>query len=277
MRRTIAGTTASLLAALAIGGPLAPVGHTAPATLQCASSAPPAECALLDDLAGQLGPIAPLLGTVLAPLTGQAQGLAARSDQPAGVPTAEVVDVSGALLEELGTLPAPVKTLVGATRLGEVTDTLQAIVDGLTAPVAPAPQQSAGGSAATPAKTAPSSSASTSSGGTRANGTSGLGSSAATGGSTSSASVPDVPVGDPLSLAPLALPDFGFDPSFAPAATIDVAAPSAEALEAAAVTDAIEHGASRAAELAVVAVLSVLLLLGAAVAQLQANRHQIPD
>ena len=103
MRRTTAGIAVSLLAALAIGGPLG-VERATPLPPRCSArpATPPAACALLDDLAGQLGPIAPLLGAPLAPLTGSAQGLAARSDQPAGVPTAEVVEVSEALLEQLG-------------------------------------------------------------------------------------------------------------------------------------------------------------------------------
>ena len=92
-------------------------------------------------------------------------------------------------------------------------------------------------------------------------------------GATSSAAVPDVPVGDPLSLGPLALPDFGFDRSFEPA----FSAPSAEAAEEAAFAEAIDElsGQSRTTELAVVAVLSLLLLAGAGVAQIQAKRHEI--
>ena len=270
MRRTIAGTAVSLLAALAIGGPFGATGHAAPATLRCAGADSP-ECALLDDLAGQLGPIAPLLGSALAPLAGEAQGLAAQSEPPAGVPTADVVAVSEDLLGQLGSLPPAVQTLVGGTKLDALTDTLEALVAELTAPATGAPQ-SAGGSKATPAKTAPSSPAAV--GGARSSGGSGgLGAPAPAGGSTSSAAVPDVPVGDPLALAPLGLPDFVSDPSFAPAATVD--APSAEALEAAA-TEAL-GGGGRAAELAVVAVLSALLLAGAGVAQLQANRHRIAD
>jgi hypothetical protein len=270
MRRTIAGTALSLLAALAIGGPMAMAGHAGPATLQCAGPDTP-ECALLDDLAAQLGPVAPLLGTALAPLTGDAQALAARSEQPAGVPTAEVVEVSEALLSQLGALPAPVQTLIGGTQLGALTETLQALVAELTAPVTGPPQQSAGGSTATPATTA--SSASAPVGSPRATESSrAVGGSAAPGGSTSSAAVPSVPVGDPLALAPLSLPDFGFDPSFAPAADVDVATPS-DALEATAAGAL--GGGGRGAELAVVAVLSALLLAGAGVAQLQANRHRI--
>ena len=66
MRRTTAGTAATLFAALAIGGPLASAATAATPTLRCAVSAPPAACGLLDDLAEQLGPVAPILGTDLS-------------------------------------------------------------------------------------------------------------------------------------------------------------------------------------------------------------------
>jgi hypothetical protein len=167
-----------------------------------------------------------------------------------------------------------VQTLVGATRLGDVTDTLHALVDVLTAPSVDN-QQSSGGSTATPAKASSSTSPLAPVGGARSSGTSSLGSSATTGGSTSSDEVPDVPVGDPLTLAPLALPDFGFDAAFEPVVTTDAAAPASENVELAALADL--DGDSRAAELAVVAILSVLLLAGAGVAQVQANRHEILD
>jgi hypothetical protein len=274
MHRRIAGTAASLFTALAIGAPLASAAYAAPSTVHCGSGATAAECQLLDDLASQLGPIAELLGTA-APATDQAQGLAARSDGAAGVPTAEVVSVSEALLDQLAGLPAPVQTLVGATRLGDVTDTLHALVGVLTAPGAD-DQQSSGESTPTPAKASTSSSPLAPVGGARSSsGTSSEGTSATTGASASSDEVPDVPVGDPFTLAPLALPDFGFDTSFEPVVATDAAAPSSEKVELAALADL--DGDSRAAELAVVAILSVMLLAGAGVAQLQANRHEIPD
>ena len=152
MRRTIAGTAAVLLTSLVIGGPLASPGGAASTTLHCAGTSVPSECALLDDLAAQLGPIAPLLGPA-APLATQAEGLAAQSDSAAGVPTAEVIDVSRSLLAQLGALPAPIRDLVGATALGSLTGTLQALVDGLTAPVATGGQQTSSSSGATPART----------------------------------------------------------------------------------------------------------------------------
>ena len=68
-------------------------------------------------------------------------------------------------------------------------------------------------------------------------------------------------------------------PAFTPA-SVDVAvAPTPAAAEAAAYDEMMDalpdqgHGP----ELAVVVVLSLLLLAGAGVAQVQANRHQIPD
>jgi hypothetical protein len=273
MRRTIAGTAAVLLTSLVIWGPLASPGGAAPSTLQCAGSSAPA-CALLDQFSAQLGPIAPLLGSA-APLTSQAQDLAARSDTAAGVPTAQVVDVSDALLAQLGALPAPVQTLVGATRLGDVTHTLQALVAALTAPVAPTQQSSSGSGGATPARTS-TPAAVAPFGGARAAEASAAPAPAATGGATSSDKVPAVPVGDPLTLAPLALPEFGFDPSFAPAVTVDTdTAQTAHEARLAAVEDSL--GGDSRAELVVVAGLSVVLLAAAGVAQLEAKRHQIPD
>jgi hypothetical protein len=277
MRRTIAGTAFSLVTALAIGAPLAGSSAAAPTTLRCGSGATAAECKLLDDLAAQLGPVAPLLGTALAPLTSQAEDLAARSDSAAGVPTAEVVDVSEALLAQLGALPAPVEALVGPTRLGDLTDTLHALVGELTAPSAPE-QQSTSGGTATPARAT--SSPATSLGGARAaEADSSSGGAVAPGGSTSSDRVPAVPVGDPLALAPLALPDFGFDTSFTaePSPVEVVAAPTEQEVELAAITDAMGRDGGRNAELAVAGLLSVTLLAGAGIAQLQANRRTIPD
>jgi hypothetical protein len=275
MRRTAAATAASLFAALAIGGPLAGTGAGASTTLSCAVASPPAACAHLDDLAAQLKPIAPILGTDLASLVTPAQGFAARSDAPGGVPTAEVVQVSSGLLDGLAALPDPVEALLGAVVLDELTGTLEALVHELSAPVT-GEQQPAGASKPTPAKTAP---AASSSAGPRSSDTSSFGGSASTsgsGGTTSSAAVPDVPVGDPLLLAPLALPDFGFSPTFEPVEVADLAPAVDEAEVALAeAADALSDQGS-GAELAVVVVLSLLLIAGAGVAHLQAQRHTIP-
>jgi hypothetical protein len=274
MRRTTAAT-ATFFAALAIGGPFTGTAAAGPATLHCAVASPPAACEHLDDLAGQLAPISGVLGPDLAELVTPAQGFAARSDQAAGVPIAEVVRVSTALNDRLGDLPRSVESLLGAALLGDLTGTLDALVADLTAPVSGSPS-GAGTSEPTPAKTAPSTSSSSSA---RSSDTSSFGASGATGGGTGQAAsgdaIPDVPVGDPLLLAPLAMPDFGFDQSFAPAveASIDAAAVESE------MADAVEamSGGARGAELAVVVVLSLLLIAGAGVAHLQAQRHTIPS
>jgi hypothetical protein len=274
MRRTTAAT-AAVFAALAIGGPFVGAAAAGSATLHCAVASPPAACEHLEDLAHQLDPVAPIVGGELAELVTQAQGFAARSDQPAGVPIAEVVQVSTALSDQLGSLPSSIEALLGVARLGDLTGTLDALAAELMAPVFPSPS-GAGTSAPTPAETAPSTSSSSA---VRSSDTSSFGASAATsssGGSASSDAVPEVPVGDPLLLAPLALPDFGFDQGFAPAveASIDDAAVDPEVLG-----DAVDamSGDARGAELAVVVVLSLLLIAGAGVAHLQAQRHTIPS
>jgi hypothetical protein len=274
MRRTAAATAASLLAALALGGPLASGGAAAPTSVQCATATPSSACALLDDLAAQLDLIAPLVGD-LAPLAVPAQGLAAESDQPGGVPTAEVVSASQGLLAQLATLPEPVESLVGAAGLSGLTATLQALVAELAAPIAGEQQSTSGSSSATPAARS-TSSAPLAASGSRSGATGSSSGSTSAGSAPSGAAVPDVPVGDPLTLGPLALPDFGFDQSFEPRLS---AVPTAELAQEASFNDAMEDltgGDGHGAGLAVVTVLSLLLLAGAGVAQLQANRHQIP-
>jgi hypothetical protein len=273
MRRTAAGIAVTLLAALAIGGPLAATSHAGPATLHCTSAATaPAACGLLDDLAAQLASVAPLLPEALAPLATSAQGFAARSEGPAGVPTAEVTSVSTALLEQLGQLPRTVQGLVGATKLGALTDTLQALVDELA--TVSGDQKAAETSKPTPATTSKATAASP-----RATEGSTFGGSASTGGSssgTSSAGVPDVPVGDPLTLSPLRLPDFGFRQATEPVVVADLApAVDAAAIPANAFDTLPENG--RGTELAVVLLLSFLLMAGAGIAQAQQSRHTIPD
>ncbi len=274
MRRTAAGIAVSLLAALAIGGPLAGTGGAAATTLRCgAGTTTPEACSLLDDLAAQLASVSPLLGDGLAPLTSSAQGLAARSDGPDGVPTADVTSVSTALLGQLGQLPRSVQVLLGATKLGDLTSTLEALVAELAAPAAGG-QKATGTAKPTPAATSGATPATT-----RATEVSSLGGSASTGRSsaeTSTAAVPDVPVGDPLTLAPLALPDFGFNESFTPVEVAEVAPATDVDAALAQAADALPNSGS-GAELAVVVVLSLLLMAGAGIAQLQQNRRTIPD
>ena len=281
MRRTAAGIATILLAAVAISGPLASVGQAGPATLQCGTGTPPAACGLLDQLAAQLTPVAPLLGAPLADLTASAQGFAARSDQPAGVPVAEVVTVSEALKEQLSVLPAGVEVLLGQARLTDLTSTLTALVASLSAP-ATGGEQAASTSEPTPAKTSTGSSATPAA--PRSTSSGSLGGSASTASSStspSSATVPDVPVGDPLTLAPLGMPDFGFDQTFQPVTEplVTDASLSPAAAQEAALADAVaalpHH--DRRTELGVVVVLSLLLIAGAGIAQLQQTRHVIPD
>jgi len=275
MRRTAAGIAVSLLAALALGAPAASARPAGPATLRCGTPAPPEACELLDDLAAQLGPVNGLLGPVLAPLTGPALGFSGRSDQPAGVPTADVVRVSEDLLEQLDLLPGAVQGLLGPTQLGALTATLQSLVDELTA-AATGEQESAGGSKPTTAKTTTPAGPSAA---PRSGSTSGLGASTSTSRSpspTSSATVPDVPVGDPLILAPLGLPDFGISQTFEPVME-PIASEATRAAQEAAYAEAVDAlpQQSRKAELAVVIVLSLLLIVGAGIAHLQQERHTI--
>ncbi len=281
MRRTAAATAATLFAALAIGGPFAGTGAAASATLHCAVASPPPACALLDDLAAQLAPVAPILGADLASLVTPAQGFAARSDSSSGVPTAEVLQVSTALRNQLGSLPGAIEALLGGTALGQLTGTLNALVGELTAP-ATGEQSTAGTSKPTPAKTAPATSSPApraTSGSSSFGGSVSMGSTSSGGAAPSSAAVPDVPVGDPLTLAPLALPDFGFTETFEPV-EVAVSSPAPEDPgEVLAEAASALSGEGRKTELAVVAGLSILLLAGAGVAQLQAQsqRRVIPD
>ena len=282
MRRTAAGIAVILLAAVALTGPLASVGQAGPATLQCATGTPPPACALLDKLAAQLAPVASILVPV-ADAVGTAQGLAARSDQPGGVPVADVVTASKALSQQLSILPDGVEALLGQARLDGLTTTLTKLIAETSAPVTD--QQAAQTSQPTPAQTSPTT-YSSSSGATapRSGSTPTLGGSTSSASSSpSSAAVPAVPVGDPLTLAPLGMPDFGFNQTFEPVAEPTIAADvalSSDAVEAASMADAIDSlpDHSRRTELVVVAVLSLLLVAAAGIAQFQQSRqHVIPD
>jgi hypothetical protein len=275
MRRTAAGTAATLFAALAIGGPLASAVSAAPTTLRCAVAEPSAACELLDDLSAQLAPVAPILGTDLAPLVSPAQGFAARSDSSTGVPTDEVLRVSSELLDGLDALPGRVEALLGTAVLGDLTGTLEALVAELSQPVA-TDQEAAGTTKPTPAKTAAPAPTTA-----RSSDTTSFGASASTptngsGSAPSGSEVPDVPVGDPLRLSPLGMPDFAFEQS-QPAGTADVAPALDEAeIALAEAADALS-GDGRGAELGVVVALSLLLIAGAGVAHLQSQRHTIPE
>lgn len=279
MRRLAAGITATFVAVVVVAGPLASTGQAAPTALRCATATPAPACALLDQLTAQLAPVAGLLPAPLAGLVTPAQGFAARADQPAGVPTAEVVQVSQGLLAQLAGLPDPVKGLLGPTALGAITGTLSALVDELTAPVTGG-QAAAGASKPTPAKTAPPAKPAPAPRATEAPTLGGSVAGPSAGGAPSSASVPDVPVGQPLALAPLGMPDFRLSETMAPVAVNEVAPAAAPITDAdVALADAVSSlpDRGRGVELAVLVILSLLLIAGAGIAQVQQNRHTIPS
>ena len=101
-------------------------------------------------------------------------------------------------------------------------------------------------------------------------------------GTTSSPPIPDVPLGDSLTFAPLALPNFGFSPTVG----VDAATGASPATQEAAV-DATNRAIDAAmvkipsngtgTGIGIVAALSVLLLGAALAAQVREARHTIPD
>ena len=285
MRRTAAAMATLTIAAVALTGPLAPLGQAAPGpTIQCAGSATP-ECVLLDQLAGQLAPLAPVFalgGPVVVQLTTATQGLAGRADQPGGVPTAVVAAQAQALLDGLAVLPAPVRSLLAAAQLDGLTATLRALIaEATAAPAATVAPQAAASTQPTPAAVAPGPApASRSSAGMPSLG----GSLSATGSgdatrSTSSPTSPGVPAGDPFTFAPLALPDFGFSPTIGLAPAADFASPAAAsgAADGVQLAAAGLPNAGDGPEVVVVAVMSILLLGAAFATQAHQNRHTIPD
>ncbi|HEV8115133.1 MAG TPA: hypothetical protein VGP53_02765 [Acidimicrobiales bacterium] len=290
MRRTAAALATLVLAALAVVGPLAPVGQAAPGpTIHCGASATSPECALLDQLAGQLAPLAPVLalgGPVISELTTATLGLAARADQPGGVPAAQVAAQAQALLDALAVLPQPVRSLLAAAQLDGLASTLEALIAETTAvPAAALAPQAAAPAPPTPAAVAsvPAPAPAVSPGlPSSGDSLSAVGSGEATR-STPSPAIPDVPVGDPLTLAPLALPDFGFSPTVGLAPAADLASPAAASGAADGVQLAAEAAARRlpsrgdGPEVVVVVALSVLLLGAAFATQSRQNRHTIPD
>lgn len=277
MRRTAAALVTVALAAGLLTGPLASTGAAGASVIECAAEPAAPACALLDDLAAQLGPLQPVLslaGPVMAQLTPAVQGLATRADQPSGVPAAEVTTQAQALLDQLDALPSPVRELLAVAALDGLVTTLEDLVAELAAPLA-GDQGGAETSPPTPAPrstTAPTSA--TSSGPPTLGGSFDSSAPAA----SSSPAVPPVPVGDPLTLAPLALPTFASERSlgrapFEPAAP---AAPTEVRLDAAAAAARLPDGTS-GADIVVVIVLSLLLLGAAVVAQAHQNRRTIPD
>ncbi len=288
MRRTAAALSATLLATVLLAGPLAATGQAGPSTtVSCAGASTAPECVLLDRLAAQLAPLQPVLalaGPVLAQIAPAAQGLAVQADQPGGVPASAVSAQAEALLAQLSLIPQPVRNLLSAAQLGGLTDTLEALVAEL-APAAAGQQSGATAGKPTPATTggsrgAPSGSTTgdlPSLGGSLSGADSG-----ATLGGASSPAIPDIPVGDSLTLAPLALPDFGFGQDFdvdasvlASPEAIEEAAAVAEQAIGASVVDVSGDGTTTG--LGIVAGLTVLLLGAALAAHVREQRHVIPD
>lgn len=285
MRRPAAAVVATILASLALAGPMALLGHAASSSsLQCAGGATSPACPLLDQLAAQLAPVQPVLalaGPVTAQLAPAVGGLAARADQPGGVPSVEAAGQAQALLDQLAVLPTPVRDLLAVAQLDGLVATLEALVSELAAPVTGEPSAAEAGSP-TPAATGgsttgaagPASPTSPTSRGSLSGADRG---SAAAG--TSSPAIPDVPVGDSLTFAPLALPDFGFSPTVGldPVAPEAVIADVHHAVEAAALDP---FRAGEGTNVGLVLAVS-LLLLGAAWAaqahQARQARHTIPD
>jgi hypothetical protein len=285
MRRPATALAATLLAVVVVAGPWASVGHAAGSgSVECSGAATSPACPLLDQLAAQLAPVQPVLavaGPVTAQLGPALSGLASRADQPGGVPTAEAAAQAQALLDQLSVLPAPVRDLLAVGQLDGLVATLEALVAALAAPVTGDQTASDAGSP-TPAATGGSS---TRAAGPASPATPSLGGSvSASGGSatpaTSSPPIPDVPVGDSLTFAPLALPDFGFSPTVGlepPGASQAVIDDVQQALNATAFDLAVAGDGSGAG---VVIVVSLLLLAGAWAAKVHQARqahHTIPD
>jgi hypothetical protein len=284
MRRPAAALAATVLAAVILGGPMASPGVATPSSaVQCAAVTPSSACPFLDQLAAQLAPVQPVLalaGPVTAELASAVAGLAARADEPAGVPSAEAAGQAQALLDQLSMLPAPVRDLLAVTQLDGIVGTLEAFVSELAAPVTGDPSAAETGSP-TPSATGGSS---TGAAGSSAPGSFG-GSVSATGDggatpATSSPAIPDVPVGDSLTFAPLALPDFGFSPTIGldPQIASEAVIEDVQRAINATALDLADPG--NGAHPGVVVVVSLLLLGAAWAAQAQQARQAhrtIPD
>jgi hypothetical protein len=282
MRRSAAALAAAVLSTLVLTGPMAASVQSAPApAITCGAGATSTECQLLDQLAAQLAPLQPVLvlaGPVMAQVVPGAAGLAALSDQAGGVPVAQVTTQVQALLDQLDVLPAPVRDLLSAAKLDGLITTLEALLAEVTAPVTgvegeqgakPTPAKTGGAAPApAPRSSATSSGAPTLGGSLSASG-SGLGTTA------DSPAIPDVPVGDSLTFAPLALPSFGFDPEFVAPEEAAAVEDAPLQLEQAAAASLPDGGAGT--QVGVVVVLSLLLIGGAFAAQAHQNRHVIPE
>lgn len=266
--RTRIALAGALLGTAAVVGPLATAAHGAgPAAVRCPSSVRAEVCDLLDQAAAQIQPLQVVLAPAGADLgIVSLPSLAAR---PEGVPTAVVLSRVTSVRDQIADLPAPLQSTPGLVQL---VDSLDALVGALTAPVgdevAPASPERPTPAAPTPAPA----SRSTAYGGTET-------SAASPSAPVDSPAIPDVPVGDSLTLAPLSLPDFGFDQGFdepAPAVASATPATGAGTAELAYQTaaDRLQQGSTGPEVLVTVA--AVVLLLGAAVALDARKRAPVP-
>jgi hypothetical protein len=299
MRRSAAALAAtSVLAVSSLLGPS--TVQAAPSDLACPSTGASADaCAQLADLEAQLGLLAPVLklaqpllaGPALSELGSTSQALTSLLGGTGPVPIDDLTEQAEALQSVLGGLPAPLRDLLGAGPLAELTgalDGLLAELAALTAPVLPLPVPAAGGAAPTPGPAPaatpgapPEPTRSTSA--TDATGFGGDLSGPTLDGGTSPGGIPDVPVGSTLHLGSLAAPDFRLDPA-------SVSLPLAEEVAQTSADELVEQvqlAADSAAEavpgdrsangLAAVAAMSALLVAAAGAAHLQQHRRVIPD
>lgn len=285
MRRPAAALVATVLASVALAGPLASLAPAAPSSsLRCAGAATSPACPLLDQLATDLAPLQPVLalaGPATAQLAPSVEALATRADQPGGVPSAEALGQAQALLDQLSVLPTPVRDLLAVGQLDGLVAALEGLVSELAAPVT-GEQSAAEAGSPSPAATGGSTSGAAGPASPASPSSQGLPSGADHGGAavgTSSPAIPDVPVGDSLTFAPLALPDFGFSPSVGldPVVPDTVIEDVQQAIDAAALDPFAPGGGTNVGLVIVVS----LLLLGAAWAaqahQAGQARHTIPD
>ena len=258
--RTRIALAGALLSTVAVVGPLAAAGHGAgPGVVRCADPAEAAVCELLDRAAEQLEPLQAVLAPAGADLG--LVGLPALAARPEGVPTPEVLVQATSLRSQISSLPEPVRGAPGVVDLAQSLDDLIAALAAPAGPIVAPASPSRPVPAPRPAPDAPQAARPPSTfGGT------------ATSSSTPSSApvdrpaIPDVPVGDSLTFAPLALPDFGFDQGFE-AAPSELTSGVVDATTELAVPAAADHlpKGSRGPEV-LVTVAAVVLLLAAAVA-----------
>jgi hypothetical protein len=283
MRRTAA---ALALAAFGVVTFVAPVADAAAAPtvqqIHCGTVATPA-CDALESLQAQLAPLQPVL-VLAGPVVGQAssavQGLLAVSESPSGVSSADALDAADALQQALGLIPAPIRDLLGATALGQLTTTLDQLAAALAPVAEPILGQPAAADGAKPT-VMPSAPAKPTPSNTGRESAAGFEGAPLDSGSTSTAGLPDVPDGDVLDLGPLALPDFGWTTDV-PAATPLEAAPAltedqAQVVAATAADGFGRHGASTGLVVVLFSALLGAVALGAQWWQNRRALHTIPD